>query len=122
MNPYIYILGTILFTVYGQIILKWRINKLQVVVPEGIIQKIQLYIQLFFDPYLLSGLFAAFVASIFWMAAMTKFELTKAYPFMSISPALVFVIGVAFMGEAFSWGKVIGLLLVISGTIVTVKF
>lgn len=121
MNPYIYILGTILFTVYGQIILKWRINKLQVVVPDGIIPKIQLYIQLFFDPYLLSGLGAAFVASIFWMAAMTKFELSKAYPFMSISPALVFFIGVVFMGETFSWGKILGLFLIILGTIVTVK-
>ena len=56
------------------------------------------------------------------MAAMTKFEITKAYPFMSLAPALVFVIGIFFLGEAFTIGKVVGLVLIILGTIVTVKF
>jgi undecaprenyl phosphate-alpha-L-ara4N flippase subunit ArnF len=56
------------------------------------------------------------------MAAMTKFEITQAYPFMSLAPALVFVIGVFFLGEAFTIGKVVGLLLIVLGTIVTVKF
>jgi undecaprenyl phosphate-alpha-L-ara4N flippase subunit ArnF len=58
----------------------------------------------------------------FWMAAMTKFEITKAYPFMSLAPALVFLIGILFLGESFSWGKVIGLVFIIFGTIITVKY
>ena len=78
--------------------------------------------KLIFDPFVFSGFASAFIASLFCMAAMTKFEITKAYPFMSLAPALVFVIGIFFLGEAFTIGKVVGLVLIILGTIVTVKF
>jgi undecaprenyl phosphate-alpha-L-ara4N flippase subunit ArnF len=41
---------------------------------------------------------------------------------MSLAPALVFLIGILFLGENFSWGKVIGLVFIIFGTIITVKY
>ncbi|HEY5590034.1 MAG TPA: EamA family transporter [Paludibacter sp.] len=121
---YLYIFGTILFTIYGQIILKWRLSKLAIELPDnmGIKDKVVALIQLIFDPFIFSGFVAAFVASLFWMAAMTKFEISQAYPFMSIAPAIVFLLGVWLLGETFSIGKVIGLVLIILGTIVTVKF
>jgi undecaprenyl phosphate-alpha-L-ara4N flippase subunit ArnF len=56
------------------------------------------------------------------MAAMTKFEITYAYPFMSLSPALVFLLGVLFLGESFTIGKFLGLVIIVVGIIVTVKF
>jgi drug/metabolite transporter (DMT)-like permease len=122
MNPYFYIFGTLIFTVYGQVILKWRLSQLQFQLPEPIIEKIVSLIKLVFDPYLFSGFVSAFIASLFWMAAMSKFEISKAYPFMSLAPALVFVIGILFLNEAFTWGKIIGLVLIISGTLVTIKY
>lgn len=121
MTGYLYIAGTLLFTVYGQIILKWRLNMLSFKLPDSTSQKVVAIIKLLLDPYIISGFVAAFVASLFWIAAMSKFEITKAYPFMSLAPALVFMIGVLVLNESFSWGKVIGLLLIIIGTIVTVK-
>ena len=121
MNPYFYIFGTLFFTVYGQIVLKWRLSGLKVVLPEGMLDKVFYLTKLVFDPFVFSGFASAFIASLFWMAAMTKFEITQAYPFMSIAPALVFVIGVVFLGEAFTLGKVIGLLFIILGIILTVK-
>ncbi len=122
MNPYLYIFGTLFFTVYGQIILKWRLSSLKVELPESMVDKIIYLVKLVFDPFVFSGFAAAFIASLFWMAAMTKFEITKAYPFMSLAPALVFVIGMLFLGEQFTMGKLIGLVLIILGTFVTVKF
>lgn len=122
MTGYLYIAGTLLFTVYGQIILKWRLNMLSFKLPDSTSQKVVAIIKLLLDPYIISGFVAAFVASLFWIAAMSKFEITKAYPFMSLAPALVFMIGVVVLNESFSWSKVIGLLLIIIGTIVTVKF
>jgi drug/metabolite transporter (DMT)-like permease len=121
MTGYIYIFGTILFTIYGQIILKWRLNSYGSL-PASAFEKIKFLMNALFDIYILSGFVSAFIASLFWMAAMTKFEITIAYPFMSLSPALVFFIGVFFLGETFTWGKIIGLLLIIIGTLVTVKF
>ena len=122
MNPYIFIFGTLFFTVYGQIVLKWRLSGLKVVLPEGFFDKIIYLIKLILDPFIFSGFISAFVASLFWMAAMTKFEITHAYPFMSLAPALVFIIGILFLGEAYSIGKFIGLVLIMIGIVVTVKY
>ena len=120
---YIYIVATLFFTVYGQLILKWRISTLHFALPEsGMISKFIALIKLIFDPFIFSGFFAAFLASLCWMAAMTKFEITEAYPFMSLAPAIVFILGVWFLGETFTIGKVIGLVLIILGTIVTVRY
>lgn len=119
---YIYIFGTLFFTVYGQLILKWRLGNLSFLLPQGnILEKLVSLLKLIFDPYIFSGFASAFIASLFWMAAMTKFQITEAYPFMSLAPAIVFLLGIWLLGETFTWGKVIGLALIIIGVIITVK-
>jgi undecaprenyl phosphate-alpha-L-ara4N flippase subunit ArnF len=92
------------------------------ILPEGVKNKLLFLIKALFDPFVFSGFVAAFVASLCWMSAMTHFEITKAYPFMSLAPALVFIIGILFLGETFTLGKVIGLLLILLGIFVTVKY
>lgn len=115
---YFYIFGTILFTVYGQIILKWRINDVGAL-PENITDKVIFLIKLLFDPWIFSGFFAAFIASFFWMATMTKFDISYAYPFMSSAFVLVFLLSVLLFQEPVTWQKIIGLILIVIGIIVT---
>lgn len=115
---YFYIFGTIFFTVYGQIVLKWRINGVGTL-PETLSAKILFLFKLLFDPWIFSGFAAAFIASFFWMAAMTKFDISYAYPFMSGAFVLVFLISVVLFQEPLTWQKVIGLLLIVAGIIVT---
>jgi undecaprenyl phosphate-alpha-L-ara4N flippase subunit ArnF len=119
---YKYVFGTLLLTVYSQIILKWRISQLNVISNDGFISKIIQYSKLIIDPYIFSAFFSAFIASIFWMNAMSKLDITKAYPFMSLAPAIVFVFGIFFLGEQFTWGKVIGLIFIALGITISVKF
>ncbi|MBM7644640.1 putative membrane protein [Scopulibacillus daqui] len=114
---YLYIFGTIFFTVYGQMILKWRINGIGQL-PSGSLDKVLFLLKAVFDPFIFSGLASAFIASLFWMAAMTKFSLSYAYPFTSLSFVLVFVLSILFFHEAVTVYKVVGLLLVIIGVIV----
>lgn len=120
---YLYIFLTILFTVYGQIILKWRIKDLNWALntTEGSVRMVISYLKFLFDPLIFSGFASAFIASVFWILAMTKFDITYAYPFMSISPALVFLIGVFILNEPFTIGKLVGLVIIIIGICVTVK-
>jgi len=122
MNPYFYIFFTLLFTVYGQLILKWRLSNLKVILPELVTDKLIYLIKLVLDPFIFSGFIAAFIASLFWMIAMTKFEITHAYPFMSLAPAMVFLLGVFVLNETFTMGKVIGLIIIMLGIAITVKF
>ncbi|MFC4618826.1 EamA family transporter [Camelliibacillus cellulosilyticus] len=113
-----YIFGTILFTVYGQLMLKWRMNRFGAL-PEGTVDKLLFLLKIVFDPFVFSGLASAFIASLFWMAAMTKFELSFAYPFMSLSFVLVFILSAVLFHEAVTWHKVIGLAFVMAGIIIS---
>ena len=122
MLGYICIAGTLLFTVYGQLILKWRLNHIYFKLPEGILNKFACVIKIIFDPYIFSSFFSAFIASLFWIVAMTKFEITKAYPFMSLAPALVFLFGVLMLGEEFTLGKLVGLVFIILGVFISMRY
>ncbi len=114
---YIYIFATIIFTVYGQLILKWRITKYGVL-PSDFVEKLKFLISLLFDPLIFSGFAAAFLASLAWMAAMTKFELSHAYPFMSMNFVIVLLLSGWLLSEPLSLQKVIGVALIVFGTIV----
>jgi len=115
---YFYIFGTIAFTVYGQIMMKWRIDKYGNL-PTEFSDKLLFLFRLLLDPLILSGFLSAFVASLFWMAAMTKFDISFAYPFMSFSFALVFILSIFLFGEPITVQKVLGLGLIVAGIIVT---
>lgn len=113
---YLYILLTLLFTVYGQIILKWRLNAFEL--PDPMFSKILFLLKSLFDPYIFSSFFSAFLASLTWMLALKEFELSKAYPFMSLSFVLVFVVSFFLLKETISIQKIVGYILIIAGIIV----
>jgi len=115
---YVYILGTITLTVYGQLVLKWRMNRIEVL-PSGLLEKLFFLLRMILDPFVFSGLVAAFLASLFWMAAMTRFELSYAYPFMSFSFLAVFGGSLLLFHEAFTWQKGLGLSFVILGIVIS---
>jgi drug/metabolite transporter (DMT)-like permease len=111
---FVYIGLTIAFTVYGQLIIKWQVDQAGEFPPETA-EKIMFILKLLLNPWVISSFASAFIASLFWMAAMTQFELSFAYPFMSLSYVVVMVLSFLFMNEAFTWNKVIGTLVIIAG-------
>ena len=115
---FFYIFATIAFTVYGQLILKWRIVKYGSL-PEHFSGKISFLFDLLLDPFIFSGFVSAIAASFFWMAAMTKYDLSYAYPFMSLSFVLVFFLSAWFFHEAITLYKAVGLLLIVAGILVS---
>ena len=117
---YLYIFATIGFTVYGQLMLKWRIEKFGAL-PQDLIDKIQFFLSLFLDLGVLSGFMAAFLASLAWMAAMTKFDLSRAYPFMSLNFVIVLLLSGWILGEPFTSSKILGVALIVAGTLVVAR-
>lgn len=114
---YLYIVATIGFTVYGQLILKWRIPKFGPL-PADSLEKLKFLISLLLDPAIFSGFAAAFLASLAWMAAMTKFELSHAYPFMSLNFVVVLLLSGWLLSEPVTLQKVLGVGLIVFGTAV----
>jgi len=113
---HIYILLTLIFTVYGQLVLKWQMGHAGPM-PEPVSDKLLFLFQQFLKPWILSGLVAAFLASLAWMAAMTRLDLNYAYPFMSLAFIIVLGFAIIFLDEPLSAQRVFGTLLVVSGLI-----
>ena len=112
-----YVLGSILFTVYGQIIVKWQVGKAGAL-PAALSERVAFLFTLILNPWILSGMLAGFFALVCWLAAMTKFELSYAYPFMSLAFVFVLVLSAILFHEPITLAKVLGVLLIIAGIIV----
>ena len=117
---YLYIFLTIAFTVYGQLVLKWRMN-LKGQLPEAFSDKIQFMIHAYLDPWVISGFVIAFMASLTWAMAMTKFQLSQAYPFMTLSYIIVFALSVFLFNEEVNLYKIIGYAFLLLGIIIIAK-
>jgi len=85
--------------------------------PEEFLSKIVFMAKAYTDLWIISGFISAFFASMTWAAAMTKFQLSQAYPFMSLSFILVFIFSVLFFNEDFTYQKLIGILLIVAALI-----
>ena len=120
LMDFCYIMGTVVFTVYGQLILKWRIVEYGPL-PVCFMDKIIFLIKLLLDPFIVSGFIAAFIASLLWMAAMTTVDLSFAYPFMSASFVLVFIFSILLFNEPFSVHKMLGLLFIVIGLFISAR-
>ena len=113
---YIFVALTILLTVYGQLVLKWQAS---LAPPPAGGHLVAYVVGMFLRPWVLSGLVAAFLASACWIVAVSRFELSRIYPYMALNFVLVGFLAVPFFGESLSTPKVVGLMLVIAGLVVT---
>ena len=111
---YFYILITIILTVYGQLIVKWQVG-LAGVFPSSVGNKILFLGKLLINPWVMSSMAAALLAGMAWMAAMTKLQLSYAYPFMGLTFVLVLVLSGVFFDEPMNWQKAVGIFLIMGG-------
>jgi drug/metabolite transporter (DMT)-like permease len=114
---YLFIILTVLFTVYGQLIVKWRVAA-SGIDPQTPGEHLHLVGRMLMDPLILSSLFAGFLAAACWFVAMTKFQLSYAYPFTSLNFVLVLLLSAALLKEPLNLTRVAGVALIIVGTIV----
>ena len=114
---WIYVAMTVTFTVFGQLVVKWRVLH-RGRIPAGLHGKVTYLAGLLLDPWVLSGLLAAFLAALAWMAAMSRLEISRAYPFMGMSFVMVLLLSGVLFGEVVTTAKVAGVLLVVTGIVV----
>ena len=117
MIDYLYIFGSVLFTVYGQLVVKWQVARAGAF-PLAMADRFSFLLGLLLNPWIISAVAAGFLALLCWMAAMTKFELSYAYPFMSLAFVLVLILSSVLFHEAMTLPRVLGVMLVVTGIIV----
>jgi multidrug transporter EmrE-like cation transporter len=120
LMEHLFIFSTILFTLYSQLVMRWQVGSAGAL-PADAIGKVQFVAHLLLNPWVLSGMLASFAAGISWMLAMTRFEVSYAFPFVSINYVLVLAAGVLLFQESMSATKILGSALVVVGIIVIAK-
>ncbi len=111
------ILGTVLFTVYGQLVIKWQVDRIGAAEPAGG-GAARFIVAVLLNPWILSGLASAFLAFLCWAGAVSRLPLSYAYPFTSLSFVLVALLSATFFGEALTATRLAGLALVLLGLVV----
>ena len=109
-----FILVTILLGLYGQVVLKWQVGRAGAV-PVDAVGKLGFVLGMLLNPWVLSALAAAFLGMLTWMLALTRLELSYAYPFTSLSFVFILAASVVFFHEPVSTTKVIGMVLIAEG-------
>jgi drug/metabolite transporter (DMT)-like permease len=114
MIGYLCVAATISLTTYGQLIIKWQVDKAGEF-PASLSGKVEFLLSLLVNPWVISVFLGAVVAALAWMAALTYFELSRVYPFVSLSFVAVLVGSAIAFDEPLSALKVAGVLLIVAG-------
>lgn len=117
---HIFIFLTIVFTVYSQLIMRWQVSAAGSL-PVEMSNKIGFIFNLILNPWVLSGIMATFLAGISWMLAMTKFDISYAYPFVSLNYIFIMAAGFFLFNESVSPARLAGSALVVIGILVVAK-
>lgn len=116
MLSWLFVVLTVGLTVYGQLMMKIQVLKAGSIPAEGY-GKLFFFMKLLSNPWVLSCLGAGFLASLCWMAAMTKLPLSRAYPWTSFSFIAVLFLSSWLLHEPLTWPKAAGLGFIIAGIV-----
>ena len=111
---YVYVLTTVVLTVYGQLVFKWRIDEAGAV-PGGSSERLEYVARLAVNPWMISVILATLAASVAYGAALTRFDLSFAYPFMALSFVFVLLLSGWLFQESVTTLKVLGVVLIVAG-------
>ena len=111
---HIYILASIGFATYSQMVFRWRVG-LAGELPENTYGKLLFVWRILIDPWGVSAIFATFLSGCLWMLAMSKFEVSYAYPWVSLNFVLILILAALFFHEAITPLKILGCLFICAG-------
>ena len=110
-----YLLLAISFGVASQLIIKWKMGQFSFNDYETMTDKFIFAFSMLFNPYIIISLVFTLLAGVTWMIAMTKFEISYAYPFTILGLLFVSIFSVLFFGETINTTKIVGILFVMVG-------
>jgi multidrug transporter EmrE-like cation transporter len=114
ITAYGFVLVTIIFTVVGQLLIKWQAMQAGSL-PASWPARASFMMNLLLNPWIILGLLSAVVAACAWMLAMTRLPISIAYPMMSLTYPLVIVISWWLLGETLSPWRGVGVGLILIG-------
>ena len=117
---HLYLFSAIILAVYSQCVIRWRLS-LTENIPENFLDKMRFVFGFLWEPWVISSVAATFFAGLLWIAALSKFELNYAYPWMAMIFIIMTYLGVVLFGESINAFKIIGTVLVVAGLILVAR-
>ncbi len=111
---YLLIALTILFTLSGQLLIKSATRELGQI-PTRPEELLPFALSAYRYWKVLAGLAAGVLASFCWLGAVSRSDISFAYPFMGLAIVLVLVLSPLLFGEVVPWHRWLGVLIVCLG-------
>ncbi|MBI2845889.1 MAG: EamA family transporter [Chloroflexi bacterium] len=113
-TAFFFILTALLLSGTGELFLKRGVSQVGVLsfTRERIIAELA---QVFSQPFILIGFLLIFSGAILWLAAISRVELSWAYPMLSLGYIYVLLVSWIFLGETMSPLRLLGILVIVSG-------
>ena len=119
MLNHFYIFLSIFLGATGQLIIKWRMSNISFTDSDTMSDKFSVAFFMLFDPYIIASLFLTLFAGLSWMIAMTKFDISYAYPFTILGFVFILIFSAFLFHEPITWQKIVGLLFIATGLIIS---
>ncbi len=107
----------IFFGVLSQVIVKWQVNSAGSL-PADTASRAWFLVHMLLRPWILISIIATLGGGLSWMVAMTKFDISFAYPYMSLIYVIMMMAGVVLFNEPLNSYKISGTLIIIAGIII----
>ncbi len=116
LRTFVVLLIAISLSVTGETLLKKGVNSLDGLefAPATLIPT---FVRIFTNPLVFIGFVFIFGGSLFWLAVLSKWDLSLAYPLLSISYIASLFIGALFLGEAVTLVRIVGVVVVVVGVV-----
>lgn len=115
ISSFALIVLAIMMNVYGQLIMKWQVSSVEI---NGDLWD---YVFFLFRPWVVSGFCAVFGGALLWLYALSKVDLSMAYPIMGLSFVFILFGSWVFFEEPLTATKIIGNLIIVLGVVVATR-
>jgi multidrug transporter EmrE-like cation transporter len=119
-RAWVFVVLCLIGTVSGQLILKYAVGK-HGSIPDGGTAAIGFIGRTLLDPLVLLSLALAFAASLAWIAAVSRLDLSTAYPFMSLAFVATAILSALVLGESVSVTRWAGIVVVVAGLVLVAR-
>lgn len=121
LNPAIlFVLGAVLLNTVGQIVMKAGATSLASL-NFSLSNLPQVFLTILKSPLMMSALTLYGLSAVVWIMALSKMDLSQAYPMTSIGYILTALIGVMAFGEVMTLNRLVGLGLILIGVLVLAR-
>ena len=121
LNPAIlFVLGAVLLNTVGQIVMKAGATSLASL-NFSLSNLPQVFLTILKSPLMMSALTLYGLSAVVWIMALSKMDLSQAYPMTSIGYILTALIGVMAFGEVITLNRLVGLGLILIGVLVLAR-